>query len=219
MKLIARIIRFTRYEPWWLLLTPAALASFFAYRTWSLHSLFTLFACSALAFLFSYTFRNFGVLNYGRVKRPVKAVPYVTLACVVAMQTFGHEQVFKAVLVAYLSLSVGLIFWASSDPMFEMAQWLAFPTEYGRLPDDIELFDSRMIDWPGLDFTIQAYLFRFLYDGQWEFGITGPITFSLGDQNFNGKAADEIYAAYASWYDSEGIGQMIDDEIDSQSAV
>jgi len=56
---------------------------------------------------------------------------------------------------------------------------------------------------------IRAHLFRFRYDKDWNYGITsGPLTFAFGDQSFEGKSPEEIYAAYAIWYDQPGIRDL-----------
>ena len=45
----------------------------------------------------------------------------------IVMRVVGHYQIFQFGIAAYFSLCLGLIFWAASDPMFEMVDWLAFP--------------------------------------------------------------------------------------------
>ncbi len=133
------------------------------------------------------------------------------------MRIVGHYQIFQFAMAAYLSLILGLVFWAASDPVFEMVQWLAHPLEQGRVPDEICLVDTRMLDWPGSDFKIRTHLFRFRYGNEIGYGITGPITFALGDQDFKGKSPDDIYAAYREWFTREDIDGMLQSKLKDDS--
>jgi len=38
--------------------------------------------------------------------------------------------------------------------------------------------------------------------------MTQSMTFAFGDGNFEGKSPEEIYAAFASWYDQPGIRDL-----------
>ena len=166
--------------------------------------------------------------TYGPKPRPLPPIPAIFIGAasfnegivgmsgsatfampMVVMRFVGHYQAFQYATAAYFSLALGIIFWAASDPMFEMVNWLAFPMEFGRVPDEIRHFDTRWIAWPDSDGMIRAHLFRFRYDKDWDYGITsGPLTFAFGDGNLEGKSPEEIYAAYASWYDQPGIRDL-----------
>jgi len=185
--------------------------AFLIYRYPTSSSAATLLGICSLCFCLPYAMRSRVVLSYHAYRRPISTLLYVLIAAMIVMRFVGHYQVFQFGIAGYVSFSLGLIFWAASDPMFEMVQWLAFPTEFGRVPDEIELFDTRMVDWPGCDYQIRAHLFRFRYDDAWEYGIAGPLTFALGDQNFEGKSPEEIYSAYAAWYGKEDIGGMMEE--------
>jgi len=213
MSLIVRIIRFCLYDVGWLLLAWPALLAYLIYRDPTSWSAAALLGICLLCFCLPYAMRSKVVLNYHAYRRPMSALLYVVIAAIVVMRFVGHYQVFQFAIAAYFSFSLGLIFWAASDPMFEMIQWLAFPTEFGRVPDEIQLFDTRRIDWPGCDYQIRAHLFRFRYDDTWDYGITGPLTFAFGDHNFEGKSPEEIYAAYATWYETEGIGRRFEGRV------
>jgi hypothetical protein len=218
MSLIVRIIRFTRHDIGWLLAAWPALIAFLIYRYPTPTSAATLLGLCLLCLCLPYVIRSKVVLNYRFYRRPISILLYVVIAAMIVMRFIGHYQVFQFGIAAYFSLALGIIFWAASDPMFEMVDWLAFPTEFGRVPDEIQLFDTRMVDWPNCDFQIRAYLFRFRYDDEWDYGITGPLTFAFGDSNLEGKPPEEIYAAYADWYDREDIGGMIEAESEGRNA-
>jgi len=215
MSLIVRVIRFCRHDIGWLLAAWPALVAYLLYRYPTTTSAAILLGTSLTSFCLPYTIRRRVVLNYYAYRRPISTIIYVIIAAIIVMPFVGHYQVFHLAIAAYFSFSLGLIFWAASDPMFEMVQWLAFPTEFERVPDDIRLFDTRKIDWPGYDFQIRAHLFRFRYGDKWAYGIVGPLTFALGDQDLEGKSPEEIYAAYAGWYDNEGIGKMMETDTGS----
>lgn len=217
MSLITRVIRFTRHDIGWLLAAWPGLIAFLFYRYPTPTSAAILLGLCLLCFCIPYAIRSKVVLNYRFYRRPVSSLLYIVIAAMIMMRFVGHYQVFQFAIAAYFSLALGIIFWAASDPMFEMVVWLAFPTEFGRVPDEIQLFDTRMVDWPDCDFTIRAHLFRFRYDDEWDYGITGPLTFAFGDQNFEGKSPEEIYSAYAGWYDKEDIVGMIKTESEGRN--
>ena len=63
----------------------------------------------------------------------------------------------------------------------DMVEWLAFPTELQRPPDEIELMKSVTVDAPEPDGSIEYYVFRFRVndphwaaDSGWMAGIAGP---------------------------------------------
>ncbi len=219
MSVIVRAIRFSRHDIGWLLAAWPALIAFLIYRYPTSSSAATLLGICLLCFCLPYAIRSRVVLNYRVYRRPMSTILYVVIGAIILMRFVGHYQMFQFAIAAYFSLSLGLVFWAASDPMFEMVEWLAFPTEFARVPDEIQLFDTRMIDWPGCDFQIRAHVFRFRYDDRWDCGITGPLTFAFGDQEFEGKSPEEIYAAYAGWYDKEDIRGMIEAESEGPEAV
>ena len=69
--------------------------------------------------------------------------------------------------------------------MAEMCSWLSDPHEFGRPPDEIELFDTREMVWPPTNDWRQLWLFKYIYRAgpedvadQSGIGMTGSITFS-----------------------------------------
>lgn len=210
MSLIVRTIIFIRRENGWLLAAWLGLIAILIYRYPTPASVAILLGLCSVGFGLPYFIRSKVVLNYRLYRRPISTFLFVVVASLIMIRLVGYRQAFHFGIAAYYSLALGLIFWAASDPMLDMVEWLSFPTEYGRVPDEIQSFDARRIDWPGYDFQIDAQLFRFRYGDKWDYGLTGPLTFAFGDNNFEGKPAEEIYAAYAGWCEKEGIGRKIE---------
>ena len=97
-----------------------------------------------------------------------------------------------------------------NDPDFlamaEMCDWLAHPQEFGRPPDEIELYDTREIFWPPTNDWRPLWLFNYRYIATDEndvasdgVGMTGSITFSLIDETNSQMPADDIYALHCCW--------------------
>ncbi len=214
--LLVRLVRFARHGGWTWLLFLVALVAILAWRLPSRSSQAALLCVLFVSFTLPFFVRYWLIKHYSRLRRCVGAIFYVALFAFVVARIVGHQQVISLVVVAFVATSLGGLFWASSDPMFEMVAWLAFPTEYGRTPDEIHLYDTRSNTWPNADVKIKSHLFRFRYDDDWAFGIVGPITFAFGDQKFEGKSPEEIYATYGAWFESEGIGKMVDDSLERE---
>src|SRR5262249_35760377 len=91
------------------------------------------------------------------------------------------------------------------DPNFvagvEMNSWLAHPREYGRIPDSLELIDTRQLYWPPLKGVRQLWLFRYAYtagqdiDATEAVGLVGTTTFAYGDAHPS-MTCEELYALY-----------------------
>ena len=79
-----------------------------------------------LCFWLPFVIRSTVILNYNAYRRPMSTIVYAVIAAIVVMRVVGHYQAFQFAIAAYFSLSLGLIFWAASDPMFEMVDWLGF---------------------------------------------------------------------------------------------
>jgi hypothetical protein len=214
MSAVVRLIRFTNHEsPWW----PIACIAIVGIAIWRHHdpwSLATLLSCSAVLFVAPFFFRHTLIRNYARVRRGLNLGTIILIIALVVSRDLGHGRIVAIVFGTYCVFILGVLFWCASDSMMEMMNWLAVPTEYGRLPDEIYLVDERRFPWPDEAEPVECCLFKFRYDDRWDYGITGPVTFSMSDRHFEGKSAEEIYAAYARWYEQEGIGKMIDKEVE-----
>ena len=90
--------------------------------------------------------------------------------------------------------------------MADMCDWLAHPQEYGRPPDEIELYDTRELFWPPTNDVRQLWLFkfRFLASEQGEsddcgLGMYGSTTFSLFDETNPDMPPEDAYALHCCW--------------------
>ncbi len=99
---------------------------------------------------------------------------------------------------------------AANEPGFramaDMCDWLAHPQEYGRPPDEIELYDTREIFWPPTNDLRQLWLFkyRFIAEEPGEsddcgLGFYGSTTFSLFDETNPDMAPEDVYALHCCW--------------------
>lgn len=98
----------------------------------------------------------------------------------------------------------------ANDPNFialsEMCAWLSHPQEYGRPPDEIEIYDTRELYWPPTNDWRTVWLLKYKYvaskddDSEGEgIGMTGSITFSLIDEVSPSMPAEDIYALHCCW--------------------
>lgn len=87
----------------------------------------------------------------------------------------------------------------------EMANWLAYPTEFGRPPDEIEIFDAREIFWPPTDDRRQVFLVSYKYlshddEGpQSGIGMVGSVTFCLFGETTADMTAEDLYGCHCAW--------------------
>jgi hypothetical protein len=86
----------------------------------------------------------------------------------------------------------------------EMCSWLAHPNEFGRPPDDIELYDTRELYWPPTDDNRRLWLFRYRYAKEGEeddigFGMVGSITFALFGEATGELCAEDVYGLHCCW--------------------
>jgi hypothetical protein len=99
---------------------------------------------------------------------------------------------------------------AARDPDFqavaEMCHWLSHPNEFGRPPDDVGLYDSRVLYWPPADERRRLWLvrYRFAADGpdredETGVGIVGSVTFALFGEVTADLPPDDVYALYCCW--------------------
>jgi hypothetical protein len=98
----------------------------------------------------------------------------------------------------------------AKDPNFqamaEMCDWLAHPQEYGRSPDHIELYDTRVIFWPPTDDRRRLWLFKYVYQapepGQPDevgIGMVGSVTFALFGETKADLPPEDVYALHCCW--------------------
>ena len=90
--------------------------------------------------------------------------------------------------------------------MADMCDWLAHPQEFGRAPDEIQLYDHREVFWPPTNDVRPVWLFkyRFKADDPTEsddcgLGMYGSITFSLFDETNPDMTPEDVYALHCCW--------------------
>ncbi|MGC1276194.1 MAG: hypothetical protein WBC44_21025 [Planctomycetaceae bacterium] len=88
----------------------------------------------------------------------------------------------------------------------EMCRWLAHPMEYGRAPDDAELFDARTLAWPPANEPRRFWLVKYRYDGalpdggdEVGVGMVGSITFALFGETTADLPPEDVYALHCCW--------------------
>jgi hypothetical protein len=95
-------------------------------------------------------------------------------------------------------------------PEFEakgkLAEWLAHPDEFGRPPDELEVFDTRELAWAPTNDTRRVWLIRFRYEDEGEspgstgVGMVGSITYALGPEETSAQMSPEdLYGLHCCW--------------------
>ena len=85
--------------------------------------------------------------------------------------------------------------------------WLAHPQEMGRQPDQIALFDSRLIDWPPTNDRRALRLFKYRYisadrskaDDVGVVMVGGASTFALFSETTAQMSPEDVYALHCCW--------------------
>lgn len=87
----------------------------------------------------------------------------------------------------------------------DLCRWLAYPTQFGCEPDEIELFDTRELYWPPTSDRRRLWLFRYAYRGTPEddapiigIGLSGSRNVAL-DSVSPEMSPEEIYARHCFW--------------------
>lgn len=96
----------------------------------------------------------------------------------------------------------------AKDPEFqavaEMANWLAHPSEFGRPPDGIEVFDKLELFWPPTNDHRCLFLIKYSFDnvdGETEVGVgmVGSVTFALFGETTADLSPEDIYSLHCCW--------------------
>lgn len=96
------------------------------------------------------------------------------------------------------------------EPNFEamalMCNWLGHPQEFGAPPTEIELFDTRELDWFPTNDTRRVWLFKYTYAGREDdgsdtvgIGMVGSITFALFGESTPDLNAEDVYGLHCCW--------------------
>src|SRR5262249_36834692 len=88
--------------------------------------------------------------------------------------------------------------------MAEMGGWLSHPNEFGRPPDQIDLYDTRELSWPPTGDTRRLWLFRYRYAKEEEgeegedvgVGMVGSITFALFGEGTAQLCPEDVYGLH-----------------------
>lgn len=95
---------------------------------------------------------------------------------------------------------------ASFRAKAEFAQWLAHPNELGRPPDELEIVDQRVLNWPPeyepKPFWLMKYRIKDqtgLKDDDVGVGLVGSITFCLFSYKLEQRPPEDSYAIHCYW--------------------
>lgn len=90
----------------------------------------------------------------------------------------------------------------------EMCAWLSQPDAYGEIPDEIEIFDHRVANWPPTHDERPLWLMKFTYAAdpsdpddypETGIGLVGSETQVLFDETTPDQSPEEIYALHCCW--------------------
>ena len=126
----------------------------------------------------------------------------------------GSSSAFAVLMVA-VAIGFGLAFcWPRLSGCFKstserkMVEWLESSEPFRRPPDEIELFDNSMQQWPGFEKEIRCQLFRIRYGEHWYVGLTGPATQCLTMPAVRDSSAADVYEAYKEWF-ADHVSRML----------
>jgi hypothetical protein len=95
---------------------------------------------------------------------------------------------------------------ASFQAKAEFAQWLAHPSELGRPPDELQIIDHRVLDWPPDREPTKMWLIRYrvkddtgLKPDDADVGLVGSVTFCLFSYKLNQRPPEDCYAIHCYW--------------------
>lgn len=95
---------------------------------------------------------------------------------------------------------------ADFQALAEMSNWLQHPNEFGREPDELDLYDTRELFWPPANDVCRVWLVRYAYRSEDEqqigdecIGLVGPITFALFDEVTPDMPPLDAYGLYCCW--------------------
>jgi hypothetical protein len=89
--------------------------------------------------------------------------------------------------------------------LVDFADWLAFPTELGRYPDDLEIIDRRTLAWPPAHRTLPLWLIRYrardrtgLDGDDVGVGLVGSTTFCHFGHRPGERPPEDVYALHCA---------------------
>lgn len=85
----------------------------------------------------------------------------------------------------------------------EFAQWLAYPTELGRPPDELEIIDHRELFWPPAGERKSLWLIQYRVKDEGKVnvgvGLVGSVTFCLFSYQLEQRTPEDGYAIHCYW--------------------
>ena len=109
--------------------------------------------------------------------------------------------------------------------MAEMVNWLSHPNEFGRPPDNIELYDTRILYWPPTKDKRKVWLFKYTYEPknkgeEKDSGISmvGSVTFAFFEDVPENMNPENVYGLHCAWEIKRKKGPILE-EIDSQDGL
>ena len=98
----------------------------------------------------------------------------------------------------------------AGDPLaaatVELAQWLAYPTELDRYPDEIAVVDARTLQWPPAGRALPLTLLRYRVIDEYGLapddvgvGLVGSVTFCLFSYAAHRRPPEDAYALHCYW--------------------
>jgi hypothetical protein len=88
----------------------------------------------------------------------------------------------------------------------EMCNWLMHPAEYGRPPNEITQYDTRVLNWPPTNDRRRLWLFKYRYHARGDdgpaddgIGLVGSVTFSLVGDVTADMTPEDVYALHCCW--------------------
>lgn len=87
-----------------------------------------------------------------------------------------------------------------------MADWLSYPTEFGRFPDALRIYDTRELDWPPTNDRRRLWLIEYTFEPSEDrterdvgLGMVGSVTFALFGEVTAGMSAEDAYGVHCAW--------------------
>jgi len=90
--------------------------------------------------------------------------------------------------------------------MAEMSNWLSHPCEFGKPPDQIIQYDSRILYWPPTGDKRKVWLFKYTYEPTEEgeerdigISMVGSVTFAIFGESTENLTPEEVYGLHCAW--------------------
>lgn len=95
---------------------------------------------------------------------------------------------------------------AEHAALTELAEWLAYPTEFGAYPDALRVYDTRELFWPPTNDRRRLWLIEYTYEASADrderavgVGMVGSITFALFGETTAEMSPEDLYGIHCAW--------------------